>query len=641
MAVTASVGISPKPDYASFGVAEQMLLQGLAYQPAGVSFSRGADGRTYAIVFPTLFYEEPLLPGLEFVQSSTGAFQLHRVLTDVAMGSARAWTPVHVGNSGDPALVIVDHGLETRSGYETWPFGHVWLARDGGSGFTYSRLSTVAAFNHSVSVGDISGDGLDDIVASNMGVKDGGVRLQVHAYVQASDGTFAQDTGFLATLQHMWGLGAVAVADLDGNGVAEVVLGSYLDSSQGFGAMRIMSRESGTFAIAGDIAREGLHTTMGVTQILPFDYDQDGDLDLLLFLEGRHPAHTEGRYTGNGLEVYRNDGNLQFQRVTQSLFAQNVWAFSDLQARELAVADLDFDGYPDIVLNGWMMRAEPQNIGRLLFQNASGTSFHPLSGTAGTTVEFSRWQDTPQYWRLMDSADGTTRLFGLTTEGAPITLSLQAEGRDGPEQLTVGGRATSVMGFGGDDTFTLHGQAARIDGGEGTDHVLLPGERASYVVAVQAGVSSVRALASADAAHSLAHVERLHFADGKLALDLEGHAGIVATLLGAVFGASAVQNAAYAGIGLSLLDGGTSATALAELALRVGLGEATDDAVVQLLYGNVVGGAPSAGELAHFQGMLSSGALSRAELVLLAAESGANQANIDLVGLAASGLAYV
>ncbi|HEY0884925.1 MAG TPA: FG-GAP-like repeat-containing protein [Ramlibacter sp.] len=639
MAITASVEISPKPDYGSLGLS-QVLPQGFSFQPAGVSFSRGADGRNYAVVFPTLFYEEPLVPGLEFVETSAGVFQLHRVLTNVAMGSARGWAPVQLGNSGDAALVIVDHGLETRSGYETWPFGHVWLARDSGSGFTYTQLSTVAAFNHSVSVGDISGDGVEDIVISHMGVKNGGVRIPVHAYVQASDGTFAQDVELLATLQHTWGLGAVGVADLDGDGAAEVVLGSYLESSEGFGALRIMSRDSGTFATALDIAREGLHITMGVTQIIPFDYDQDGDLDLLLFLEGRHPEHTQGRYTGNGLEVYRNDGSLDFQRVTQTLFAQNVWAFSDMQARELAVADFDFDGYPDIVLNGWMM-PEPQDAGGLLFRNASGASFQSLSGTASTAVEFSRWEDTPQYWRLMDSADGTTRLFGFTTAGAPITLNLRVGGRDGGEHLTVGGRATSVMGFGGDDTFTLSGQAARIDGGAGMDRVFLPGERAGYAVEVQAGVCSVRPVVSADAGHSFTQVERLHFSDGKLAFDLEGHAGVVAKLLGAVFGATAVHDATYAGIGLSLLDGGTSVPALAELALQARLGDTADRAVVELLYGNVIGGAPSAGDLAYFQGMLASGAVSRADLVLLAAETGANLANIGFVGLASSGLAYV
>ena len=45
-------------------------------------------------------------------------------------------------------------------------------------------------------------------------------------------------------------------------------------------------------------------------------------------------------------------------------------------------------------------------------------------------------------------------------------------------------------------------------------------------------------------------IERIEFSDGGIAYDLDGYAGLVAKLLGAVFGFESVGNAKYVGIGL-------------------------------------------------------------------------------------------
>ncbi|MBI5277362.1 MAG: VCBS repeat-containing protein [Burkholderiales bacterium] len=646
MGIAASIIESATPDYAGAGLSVPTLLQGLGLQPAGVAFSMGMDGNVHAFVFPTLFYQGPLLAGLEFVESAPGEFTLVRVLADVSMGSARAWSPINLGDPSQLSFVIVDHGLETSTGYATWPYGHVWLATDTGDGFEYTRLSTIAAFNHSVAVADITGDGLDDIVVSNMGVKPGGVTFDIHAYVQSPSGAFVLDDGIFVEANEFWGVGAVGTADLDGDGSAEVIAGSYLDSGSAFGALRIFSRASGNMETVADIPRTGLHTTMGVTQILPFDYDQDGDLDLLLSLEGRHPGSQATGYTGNGIEIYRNDGDFDFVRVTASLLAQNVWFMSELQYRELAVADFNFDGFPDIVLQGWAGQAwgnqvQQQDVGRFLLQNDQGTGFHSIEGEGDSLLTFADWQDMPYYWRFLDSADGMTRLFGLrVADGAPMVVELLPLGRDAAEQLPVGGRGSTVMGFGGDDTFVVNGLLTQIDGGTGIDVAVFASSAGSYTIDADAA-RTVQSNLSADDAHALAGVERLHFADGKLALDLDGHAGTVAKLIGAVFGAPVVGNASYVGIGLSLLDAGMQDAALAGLALQVRLGSGASNAeVVELLYSNVMGETPSPDIAAFFESWLDTGQITREGLALLAADTSFNQANIGFVGLADAGLAY-
>ena len=137
-------------------------------------------------------------------------------------------------------------------------------------------------------------------------------------------------------------------------------------------------------------------------------------------------------------------------------------------------------------------------------------------------------------------------------------------------------------------------------------------------------------------------MERLHFDEGKLAFDLSGNAGLVARLLGTVFGKASVANAQYVGIGLDLLDGGMSAQTLMQGALQARLGAGASNAdVVNLIFVNVAGAPPDAGSLAQFTGMLDSGSISQSGLGLLAANHELNAVSINLVGLNSVGLAFV
>jgi len=138
-------------------------------------------------------------------------------------------------------------------------------------------------------------------------------------------------------------------------------------------------------------------------------------------------------------------------------------------------------------------------------------------------------------------------------------------------------------------------------------------------------------------------VERLKFSDKSLALDIEGNAGTTAKILGAVFGKTAVANKAYAGIGLHYLDNlGYGYEQLMGLAINAALGPTpTNGQVVDLLYKNVVGVLPDAATKAMFVGMLDRKEQTIGSLGVLAAETDLNKANIDLVGLAKTGLEYL
>lgn len=197
-----------------------------------------------------------------------------------------------------------------------------------------------------------------------------------------------------------------------------------------------------------------------------------------------------------------------------------------------------------------------------------------------------------------------------------------------------------MQGGAGNDTLEGRGGNDVIDGGDGRDTAVYAASRASF--SIEKGSNGITVASGATGADTLVNVERVAFADTKVALDLDGNAGTVAKLIGAVFGADAVHNAQYAGIGLNLIDNGMSVLALAQLALDAKLGaHASNQAVVDLLYTQVTGTAPSTTVEAHYVALLDNGTFTQASLAQAASVSAENLAHIDFTGLAAHGLDYI
>ncbi len=86
--------------------------------------------------------------------------------------------------------------------------------------------------------------------------------------------------------------------------------------------------------------------------------------------------------------------------------------------------------------------------------------------------------------------------------------------------------------------------------------------------------------------------------------------------------------------------------AVAQLALNTDLyveraGSRSNADFVRLVYENVVGVAPSAGEQAVYEGLLDRGDMTQAQLAVFAAQTAENALNIDLVGLSNSGIEFI
>jgi len=196
----------------------------------------------------------------------------------------------------------------------------------------------------------------------------------------------------------------------------------------------------------------------------------------------------------------------------------------------------------------------------------------------------------------------------------------------------------AVAGQGND---ILIGNSSRnnVDGGAGIDTVQVDSARSQFTLNPVPGGYTLSDNANPDNQDTLTNIERVKFADAHVALDLDGHAGEVAKLLGAVFGAASVANQDYAGIGLSKADEGLSYEQLATFAIDA-TKLTSHDAIVTLLWQNLFGSAPTLSEKSPYVNMLDSGEISTGTLTMLAADTSINAENIHLTGLAQTGLVY-
>jgi Ca2+-binding RTX toxin-like protein len=228
--------------------------------------------------------------------------------------------------------------------------------------------------------------------------------------------------------------------------------------------------------------------------------------------------------------------------------------------------------------------------------------------------------------------------YAGTTAYNFTTTALVLVGTAADDVLTGSPTADTISGGAGNDVLTGLGGNDLLDGGAGLDTAAYAGNRAGYSVVASGGELRV---SGPDDDDTLTGIERLHFADSNVAFDVGANAGMVAKVLGVIVG---TLDPTYAAIGLQLADGGMSYLDLMQYAIDAKLGtQASDQAVVDLLYTNVVRSAPSATDEAHYIGLLEQGTYTKATLGMMAADTVQNQINVGLIGvdgLAATGLAY-
>lgn len=254
------------------------------------------------------------------------------------------------------------------------------------------------------------------------------------------------------------------------------------------------------------------------------------------------------------------------------------------------------------------------------------------------------WKSLPDTRTFYDGTHNLGIAWGVVIENAVGGSGNDTLiGNTAHNRLAGGGGDDSLEGGLGDDTLEGGGGNDTLSGGLGLDTAVYLGARQAFTLEKTVAGWNVHDTSAAEGSDSLQGVERLSFADRHVALDLDGHAGAVAKVLGAVFGPLTVlTHPSWVGIGLQRMDEmGDSLQDLMALALRTRLGAAPSAAqVVDLLYSNVVGSAPDPIARQHFIDQLEQQQLTPVRLGVLAAQTEFNAARIHLVGLAQTGLEY-
>jgi hypothetical protein len=277
-------------------------------------------------------------------------------------------------------------------------------------------------------------------------------------------------------------------------------------------------------------------------------------------------------------------------------------------------------------------------------RSSGATQSVTASVPAGTTVTSVGIQYTNDVQTTYSGTeDRNLYLSSVKLNGTELPVSSSTYFRTA-NSTTVEGQLAMVWG----GTLTFSGPVVQsagtapaggsvlINGFAGIDTVVFSGARGSYSFS---HTTTGHMVGSTE----LVGVERLVFADTKLALDMNGNAGTAAELLAALFGPSSLNVKPIVGIALGLLDGGMGAHQLAALAIGTPLfqqmaGSDSNANFVKLVFRNVVGVDPNQQTLNSLTDLLDSGTLTKASFAVIAADTPFNAAN--LVGVMQNGIEF-
>lgn len=213
----------------------------------------------------------------------------------------------------------------------------------------------------------------------------------------------------------------------------------------------------------------------------------------------------------------------------------------------------------------------------------------------------------------------------------------------GNDKVTIsgGGGQLHVDAGEGNDVISALSGSHRIDGGSGLDVLKYSGSMASYAVARTAAGFNVTALGGQGGVDATGNVERLQFADGALAFDINGNAGMAYRIYQAalnrtpdVAGLSYWMGALDANV--SMRDIAGSFIGSAEFQGMYGANLSVD-AFITKLYANVLHRLPDQGGFDYWSNTVKSG-MTYAEMLVSFSESTENQ--LQVIGAIQNGIAY-
>jgi len=273
------------------------------------------------------------------------------------------------------------------------------------------------------------------------------------------------------------------------------------------------------------------------------------------------------------------------------------------------------------------------------------------TGEAGSTIELYRENDLTKIGSAVVGADGK---WALNSQPLPNgNYNVVVVSVDNAGNATAGAASVAMAinhngyqaGTAGADTITLNAGSTAVDAGAGVDTVVFSGNMASYTLRDETwGFSATAANGEMD---GLFNVERVKFADGYKAIDIDGAAGEVFRLYQAIF--DRAPDLGGMGYWLHRRDTGSDLMQLANEFMSIKAPDGTvefetlyganltNQQFVTELYDNVLNRAPDAGGEAYWLQQIQ--LHSRAQILMAFSESAENKVNV--VDLIAQGIEYV
>jgi hypothetical protein len=217
--------------------------------------------------------------------------------------------------------------------------GKLFLQRPGG-GFVESAAGQPWAADRAytdwgATFFDANGDGLLDLYVASGGYRlaPGSPRLQDRLYINRGGGRFVRDSAALPAM--LTSKGVIAVGDFNGDGKPDLFVGGRLAPRNYPYPTRsyILRNDGGHFTdVTAEVCPELINPGGMITAAVWIDFDGDGKLDLV----------TAGEWMP--LQFFKNDGaHLRNVTATMGLPPMRGWWYS------LVVGDFNHDGRPDLV----------------------------------------------------------------------------------------------------------------------------------------------------------------------------------------------------------------------------------------------------------------------------------------------------
>lgn len=275
--------------------------------------------------------------------------------------------------------------------------------------------------------------------------------------------------------------------------------------------------------------------------------------------------------------------------------------------------------------------------------SGSQLTINPTSALAGGTG-YTLALPNGSVKDLAGNAFSGTSSYNFTTYAAGQTIT----GTNAMDALEGGAGDDTIYALDGNDTLIGGPGNDSLHGDLGVDTASYSGAKAQYTRGTSAfGFPTITGVSTNDGRDSLHDIERLKFSDGGLAFDTAAgqHAGDTALLIGTVLGVgSLTTNKPAVGGVLALFDQGFSMLDLSAAVMRLPIwqdlaGGTSNERIATFVLTNVLDTVPNPDLVAWAVAYMD--ATSSGDFLALVASHPVNQAHVDLVGLAQTGLEFV